>query len=666
MEVQMEAFDALFQPLKIGNTTIKNRIAMAPMAVDYMVNPDGSLNRRVVDYYLERARNGVGLIICSVFKVENRVEALEACAPRIGETSIGYLGELCDVAHSFGARVFVQLTAGYGRVTVPSTLRGACVSASENPNFWDPSLICHALSPREIGEITAAMGDSAERARIAGVDGIELHGHEGYLFDQFTSAVWNRRTDQYGGSLDNRLRFPIECLESIRSRVGRDLAVQYRFGLKHYMKEGSKGALPGETFDEAGRDVPEGLEVAKALEQAGFDALHVDAGCYESHYWSHPPLYQKHGCMVDMAAKARSVVSIPVIGVGRLDDPELANRAVVDGMVDMVAIGRGLLADPCWADKVRSGRSEEIRPCVACYDGCFGNYARARHISCAVNPATGRENAYRLTPAENPMEVMVIGGGVAGLEAARVAALRGHKVSLYERDKALGGLVRHAAVPAFKSDLRRLLGWYERQIENNRVRVLLEQEVTPDLIRSVSPGAVIVATGAEPMVPDLAGISHESVVTAVDLLKGCVAAGERVAILGGGLTGCEIAIWLSDMGKQPVIIEMLPELMSGGLPVPSQVKQMALDMLVDRNCRILNASRVKAIVPGGVQVVCNDMREIRIEVDTVVLAMGMTPDHRLANRIPSEWDRVYRIGDCREPRNVMNAVWDAYEVARFI
>jgi 2-enoate reductase len=377
-------------------------------------------------------------------------------------------------------------------------------------------------------------------------------------------------------------------------------------------------------------------------------------------------MYQKHGCMVDMAAKARSVVSIPVIGVGRLDDPELANRAVADGMMDMVAIGRGLLADPCWADKVRSGRSEEIRPCVACYDGCFGNYARARHISCAVNPASGREDAYRLTPAESPMEVMVIGGGIAGLEAARVAALRGHKVSLYERDEVLGGLVRHAAVPAFKSGLRRLLRWYERQIESNEVRILLEQEVTADLIRSVSPGAVIVATGAEPIVPDLAGISHESVVTAVDLLKGRVAAGERVAILGGGLTGCELAIWLSDMGKQPVIIEMLPELMSGGLPVPSQVKQMALDMLVARNCRILKASRVKAVVPGGVQVVCNDMRESRIEVDTVVLAMGMTPDDRLANRIPGEWNCVYRIGDCREPRNVMNAVWDAYEVARFI
>ncbi|MBW2593409.1 MAG: 2-enoate reductase, partial [Deltaproteobacteria bacterium] len=429
----MEKFDALFQSLKIGKVNLKNRIAMAPMGIDYMVNPDGSLNRRVVDYYLERARNGVGLIICSVFKVENKIEAIEACAPMIGETSLGYLGELCDVAHSFGTKIFVQLTAGYGRVTVPATLRGPCVSASENPNFWDPSLICRALSSREIGGIVTAMGDTAERARIAGVDGIELHGHEGYLFDQFTSAVWNRRTDRYGGSLDNRLRFPTECLETIRSRVGNDMAVQYRFGLKHYMKDIDHGALPGESFEEVGRDVTEGLEMAKALEQAGFDSLHVDAGCYESHYWPHPPIYQKHGCMIDMAAGAKAVVSIPVIGVGRLDDPKVAASAVAARMVDVVAVGRGLLADPQWAEKVKSGKTDEIRPCVACYDGCFGNYARVRHISCAVNPSTGRESAYRLIPADNPLDVMVIGGGIAGLEAARVASLRGHRVSLYER-----------------------------------------------------------------------------------------------------------------------------------------------------------------------------------------------------------------------------------------
>lgn len=662
----MREFEALLQPLLIGKVQLKNRIVMAPMGVDYMVNPDGSLNRRVIDYYIERIRGGVGLIICSVFKVENRVESLEPCAPVMGEASMGYLGELCDVAHSFGTKIFMQLTAGYGRVTVPTTLRGPCVSASENPNFWDPSIKSRELTPLEINEIVTAMGDSAELAHIAGVDGIELHGHEGYLFDQFTSSIWNRRTDQYGGNIENRLRFPIECLAAIRQRVGHKMAIQYRFGLKHYMKDGNHGALPGESFEESGRDVPEGLEMAKAFEKAGFDALHVDAGCYESHYWPHPPIYQKRGCMIDMAARTKTVVSIPVIGVGRLDDPKTALRVIEDGMADLVAIGRGLLADPHWADKVRTGNTADIRPCVACYDGCFGNYAKVRPISCAVNPATGREQSYRLIQARHPLNVMVIGGGVAGLEAARVAALRGHRVSLYEKNSILGGLVRQTAVPEFKKDLRHLLRWYERQIEISDVQVFLNTEMTAESICSLSPEIVIAATGADPIFPNIEGVSNESVVNAIALLSGDVAIGDRVVILGGGLSGCEIAIWLSEMGKQAVIVEILPELMAGGIHVPAQVKQMTMDMLARYEVEVMTGCRVEAIESGGVKVVLDDMRKDEVLTDTVVLAIGMRPNHSLADRISGEMDNVYCIGDCRKPRNVMNAVWDAYEIARHI
>ena len=663
----MGQFDVLFQPLRIGKITLKNRIAMAPMGIDYMVNPDGSLNRRVVDYYLERVRHGVGMVICSVFKVENRVEALEACTPVLEEISLGYLGELCDAAHTFGVRIFVQLTAGYGRVTVPGTLRGPCVSASANPNFWDPSLICHALTIEEIKHIVSAMGDTAERLVTADVDGVELHGHEGYLFDQFTSTAWNQRRDKYGGSLENRLRFPIECLKEIRNRVGDRLVVQYRFGLKHYMKDIDHGALPGESFDEVGRDVPEGLEMARRLEKAGFDALHVDAGCYESHYWPHPPIYQKHGCMVNMAGRAKEVVTVPVIGVGRLDKPEAAARAVKDGMADVVAIGRGLLADPEWADKVKSGHAEDIRPCVACYDGCFGSYAKMRHISCALNPSSGKERAYRLEPAKNPRNVMVIGGGVAGLEAARVAALRGHRVSLYEKEDMLGGLVRQAAVPAFKKDLRRLLAWYERQIEQNDIDVCLGCEITINTVRAASPDVIIVATGARAIVPDIDGVDRESVITAVDLLKGEKTIGERVVIVGGGLSGCEIAIWLAEKGRPSVIVEMLPDLMAGGAPVPGQVKMMTLDLLARYGVTTHTDSRVSEITSAGVTLDRkNDSSKHHIEADTIVLAMGMAPDTCLADRLEHIAACTYRIGDCRAPRNVMNAVWDAYEIARFI
>jgi 2-enoate reductase len=662
----MSDLSVLFKPLQIGKVSLKNRIVMAPMGIDYMTDSHGNLNQRVVDYYLERARHGVGMIICSVFKVENHVEALEACAPMIRETSMGYLGELCDAAHAFGARIFVQLTAGYGRVTVPSTLRGPCVSASANPNFWDPSIVCKALNTREIGNIVTAMGETAQRLMTAGVDGIELHGHEGYLFDQFTSAIWNRRTDQYGGILENRLRFPMECLEEIRHRVNNKLALQYRFGLKHYIKENSQGALPGESFTEKGRDIKEGLEIARLLERAGFDSLHVDAGCYESHYWPHPPNYQKHGCMVDMAAAVKKVVTIPVVSVGRLDKPEVAAQAITDNKTDLVAIGRGLLADPKWADKVRMGSPEEIRPCVGCYDGCFGNYSKIKPISCALNPASGRERIYRLEPARTPLNVMVIGAGIAGMEAARVSAIRGHRVTLYERAVTLGGLVQQAAVPEFKKDLRRLLTWYERQIEKSSIELILKSQVTSETIRATNPDVTILATGARAIVPKIPGIERNSVVTSVDLLKnGAETAGERVIIVGGGLAGCEIAIWLASYDKQPVLVEMLPHLMGGPSHVPGQVKAMTMDLLSQCGATILTSCQVSEITQEGI--VLQDQGRIRsLRADTVVLAMGMVSNTTLADEITPIQGRVYRIGDCRTPRNVMNAVWDAYEIARHI
>jgi 2-enoate reductase len=662
----MIASDVLFTPLKIGSIELNNRIAMAPMGLDYMVNPDGSLNQRVLDYYHERIRHDVGMIICSVFKVENRVEALESCAPMILEPSLEYLSRLCDTAHKYGAKVFVQLTAGYGRVTVPETLRGPCVSASETPNFWDPSIICRSLTVDEIKQIVEAMGDTAKRLLLSGVDGIEFHGHEGYLFDQFTSAIWNHRTDAYGGTLENRLRFPIECLTAIRRQVGNQMVVQYRYGLKHYLKDAAHGALPGELFKEVGRDVAEGLEMATRLENAGFDALHVDAGCYESHYWPHPPYYQKHGCMIDMAARVKRIVTIPVIGVGRLDKPEVAARAVADGLVDVVAIGRGFLADPQWAQRIKSGCPEQIRPCVGCYDGCFGRYHERRHISCALNPASGSERTRRLKPAEMPREVMIIGGGIAGMEAARVAAIRGHRISLYEKSERLGGLVRQAAVPEFKRDLRRLLDWYRLQMDRTGISIFLETEMTPEKIRSASPDVIIAATGAEPIVPAIKGVHGDSVMTAVDLLRNGKVPGDRVVIIGGGLAGCEIAIWLADSGKRTCIIEMLPELMNSGIRVPGQVKMMTLDLLKKYGTVIHTDSRVEEIAPESVTIGHSSGGTDHITADTVVLATGMIPETRLADELADTFAMVHRIGDCREPRNVMNAVWDAYDLARSI
>ena len=313
-----------------------------------------------------------------------------------------------------------------------------------------------------------------------GIDGIELHGHEGYLFDQFTTALWNHRTDKYGGDLTGRLTFPIEVLREIKRQVGQDFPVQYRFGLKHYIKGFHAGAVPGEEYVEAGRDVQEGLQIAKMLEEAGFDALHVDAGCYDSWYWAHPPGYQKHGCMIDMAAEVKKVVKVPVIAVGKLDVPELAARVIAESKADLVAIGRGLLSDPFWVKKIEEGKQKHIRPCVSCHEGCMGRLVAGKPVSCAINPASGRERAYTLKPTYKSKNVMVIGGGVAGMEAGRVAALRGRKVVIYEKSDKLGGHVTEASIMPFKADELKLLTWYKTELEDLKVEIHLEAEVTSD------------------------------------------------------------------------------------------------------------------------------------------------------------------------------------------
>ena len=276
----------------------------------------------------------------------------------------------------------------------------------------------------------------------------------------------------------------------------------YRFGLKHYIKGLQSGALKGEHFIEAGRDIEEGLEMAKLLEEAGFDALHVDAGCYDSWYWAHPPVYQEHGCMVDMAARVKNVVKIPVVAVGRLEVPEIAEKVVEEKKADIIALGRGLLADPYWPIQVQEGRIEDIRPCLGCHDACFERFfVNSRPLCCTVNPAVGRERLYRLTSAEKREKVVVVGGGVAGMEAARVAAIRGHSVTLYEKGKDLGGHVIEASVPEFKKDLRRLLHWYEGQLRKLGVDTRLEMEASPTLIERDKPNVVLVATGSEPILP---------------------------------------------------------------------------------------------------------------------------------------------------------------------
>lgn len=659
-------FPKLFEPVRIGRVEIRNRVAMAPMGINGLLNPDGSPGPRARDYYLERARGGVGLIITSVFKVENEIESFAGNVVLVSRSAVAPFTELAESVHSLGTKIFVQLTAGFGRVINPRRLRTQPVSASAIPSFWMPERTCRELATGEVEKLVRCFGDAAEVLAETGVDGVELHGHEGYLFDQFATAFWNHRTDKYGGDLASRLRLPCEVLREIKGRVGRDFPVQYRFGLKHYMKALNSGALPGEDFVEAGRDIPEGLQMARLLEEAGFDALHVDAGCYDSWFWPHPPTYQEPGAMLEMAARARQAVRIPVIAVGKLSDPRLAERAIAEGKADLVALGKGLLADPEWPRKAMEGRPEQIRPCIGCHDACMGRVIRGKPLSCAVNPATGKEQAYRLTPAARPKTVLIAGGGPAGMEAARVCALRGHDPVLYEQGEVLGGHLVAGSVPPFKKDVAGLLQWYRGELARLKVPVHYRTEVTPRLVEQEKPEAVILATGSSALLPEVPGIREEKVLTASDLFLGRKRAGARVLVLGGGLVGCEAAIWLAQQGRKVTLVEQLGEVLTAGIPVQPMNRLMLLNLLRFHQVEVITRSTLFEVVPEGALLIDQNFARSKGLADTIVVAVGLKPEQDLYASLRGNVSQLYLIGDSRQAQNIMGAVWDAYEVARMI
>jgi 2-enoate reductase len=663
-------YSKLFEPISIGKVEIKNRIAMAPMAIAGLTTPDGGFGARAIDYYVERAKGGVGLIITGAAMVDEEIEkhphAVLSAARSPGhffETA----SELTQKVHAHGAKIFIQLTAGLGRVlfvlgdSVP-------VAPSAIPNYWNPTITCRELTLEEIKRLIKKCGDAAEAVKNAGFDGIDFHGlHEGYLIDQFAIAIFNRRSDIYGGDLRQRLTLPIEILQEMKNRAGKDFPVQLRFSMKSYVKDWRQGGLPGEEFKEAARDTEEGLEVARIMEEAGYDAFDADAGTYDAWYWAHPPLYLEHGCYLHLTERLKKVVKVPVIVAGRMEVPELAEMAIEEGKADMVAIGRGLLADPYWPNKVKEGNIKNIRPCLACHQGCLGRMiALEGPLSCAVNPACGNERDGAIQPASVIKKVMVIGGGVAGMEAARVAAIRGHHVTLYEKNERLGGHVLTASVPSFKKDEARLLEWYKTELGDLKVKINLGKKASPELLQKEKPDAVIVATGSRPVIPDVPGINKEKVTTAIDLLLGKKKAGKQVVIVGGGLIGCETALWLAQQGRQVTIVEALKGLMQSGSRVPRPNMMMLRDLLKFNNVNVLTNTSPSEITDDGALVIDKSSQKITLHADTVVIAVGLCPYRELYSSLKESVPNIHLVGDAVEARNIMHAIWDAYEVARNI
>ena len=661
-------YNNLFEPFKIGKLEIKNKFVMAPMGPGGLSNEDGAFNEKGVEYYVERAKGGTGLIITGICYVENEVEKKvmpSMPCPTLNPASfIKTAAQMTERVHAYDSKIFLQLTAGFGRVAIPAVLKGDAVAPSPIENFWNPKIKCRELTTEEVEYIVKKFAEASVIAKMSGFDGVEIHAvHEGYLLDQFTIALFNKRTDKYGNDLMGRLRFPIEIVKAIKKACGDDFPVSLRYSVKSYIKGIRQGGLYEEEFEELGRDTEEGLQVAKILEEAGYDAFNADAGTYDSWYWNHPPMYQRKGLSLHLTGKLKEVVKVPVLVAGRMEDPDLASSALEEGMADAIVIGRGLLADPQLPNKIKAEKLDDIRPCLCCHDGCMGRIAQIKPISCAVNPQAGREAVYGLTPAEKPKKVMVIGGGVAGMEAARVSALRGHEVSLYEKSDSLGGVVLAGGVPDFKEADLRLVSWYEKQLKDLMVNVNLNSEVTKDLVDKIHPDVVIVATGSVPKTLNVPGI--DKAVEAVDVLRGKAKVGDRVVVVGGGLVGCELALWLAKQGKQVTIVEVMEKILSAGLPIPHMNSAMLKDLLAYYKVNIKTKASVASIKDDEV-VIKTESGEETIPADSAVIAIGYNPKNDLYKEIARNYPETYLLGDARKVQNIMYAIWDAYEVARNI
>ena len=675
-------YKPLFTSWKINNLEIKNRIVMTSMGGTNLLGwmEINHFDKAGAELIMQVAKNNVGLILPGCQPVYN---------PMFGQwlyKKDGMYKELKEFMkefHKTGAKLFIQLTAGFGRsFTISSmmemlytnpvlnavskpfmNLDKITAAPSPSPNRWSDKVPSREMTVAEIEEFIKAFALTAKKLKEADVDGVEIHAvHEGYLLDQFTLKYVNKRTDEYGGSLENRYRFACEIVKAIKKECGDDFPVSLRYSVESKTKGFRKGALPGEEYVEAGRDMAESIEAVKLLKEAGYDMLNCDNGTYDAWYWAHPPIYMPENCNLQDVEELRKHTDLPVVCAGRLN-PDTAAEEIKEGRLDGAGFARSFLADPEWVTKLMNDRKDDIRPCILCHNGCFKmchykgvpndqSLIDSLHLArCAVNAETMQTSKHYIKKTDKPKKVVIIGGGIAGMEAARVLKLRGHNPVIYEASDKLGGTFIPASSESYKGKLRELLEWYRKQMKDLKIEINLNSKI--ENISEFGDMPVIVATGSKPRKLNIPGF--DKTIEACEYLNG-KAVGNNVAVIGGGLTGCEIAYELALQGKKVSIVEMKDDLIAQTGVCLANSSYLREWFELHKVPVYLNTA-LKEVKDDSI-ICINNNKEIEIKCDSVISSAGYIPDP-----LSPKKKNVYLIGDCDKVGNLRTVIWKAYECA---
>lgn len=638
----MSPLQHVFEKVKLGKMILRNRVVLPAMATCYATS-EGFVTDQMMSYYARRAEGGVGLIIVEATYID---EPVGKCLPNElcidDDKYLPGLSKLVNGVHAYGSKVAVQVHHGGPNTHLEES--GQPVAPSPIPLKSLPDVVPRELTKEEIRSLIDRFTIATKRAKEAGFDAIELLCAHGYLINRFLSPHANKRKDEYGGSLEGRIRFLREIIESIKKKVDQDYPILCK--------------VPGDDYVEGGLTLDESIAICQRLESLGVSAITITGGSSEANVPHIGPMGFSDGYHIHLAEKVKKAVKIPIITIGKIRDLQLAERTIGEGKADLVAIGRALIADPELVIKSQLGKIDEIIPCISCNHCLDRIVAGGQPLRCSVNPITGREHSIRIECSTKPKKILVIGGGPAGMEAAHIAASRGHEVTLHERNDQLGGQLLLSAVPPGKEDIGKFNQYLSNQVQKRGVKVQSKSEATRELIETMKPDAIVLAAGASPLIPGLSGVDLEHVVTAWDVLRHAKKVQNKVVIVGGGLVGCEVAEYLAEQGKQVTIVEMLEQI---GLDIGASYRKFVLKRLERQGVAVITKALATSISKDGVHITKNSESKL-LPADTIILAVGSKPNKELLETLKDTKIEIHAIGDCATARRIVDAVAEGFDI----